>query len=76
MNARKEYDSWLKRFWSAKIPSLFVPAFRFLRVRLDKEDQSSRTVKITFCVRDVSAPPRANMTDDGQSRSYSGLQVG
>ena len=39
---------------------------------LDKEDQSPRTVKITFCVRGVSTPPRANMTDDGQSGSYSG----
>jgi len=43
---------------------------------LDKEDQSPRTVKITFCVRGVSTPPRANMTDDGQSKSHSGLQVG
>jgi hypothetical protein len=39
----------VKRFWSAKIPLRFVTAFCFLRVRLD-ENQSPRTVNITFCV--------------------------
>src|SRR5438445_3424240 len=28
-NARESCDSWLKTFWSAKIPSPFVTAFRF-----------------------------------------------
>jgi len=32
-NAKKSFDCWLKKFWSARIPSPFVTAFRFLRLR-------------------------------------------
>src|SRR5207245_6077212 len=56
-NARESCDSWLKTFCSAKIPSPFVTAFRFLRVRPKTEDQNPQTVKITFCVRGVATPP-------------------
>jgi NAD(P)-dependent dehydrogenase (short-subunit alcohol dehydrogenase family) len=31
-NAKKSFDCWLKRFWSARIPSPFVTAFRFLQL--------------------------------------------
>src|SRR5207247_7322037 len=54
-------DSWLKTFCSAKIPSPFVTAFRFLRVRPKTEDQNPQTVKITFCVRGVVSPLLANV---------------
>src|SRR6266446_1708561 len=60
-NARESCDSWLKTFWSAKIPSPFVTAFRFLRVRPKTEDRSHQTVKITFCVRGVISPLLANV---------------
>src|SRR5947209_9921588 len=56
-NARESCDSWLKTFCSAKIPSPFVTAFRFLRVRPKTEDQNPQTVKITFCVRGVITEP-------------------
>ena len=59
-NARQLCDFWLKRFWSAKIPSLFATAFRFLPGRPDKEDRSLRMVKITFCVRGVVSPILSN----------------
>src|SRR6516225_1954362 len=57
LNARESYDSWLKRFWLAKIPSPFVTAFRFLRVRPKAEDPGTQTVQITFCVRGVITEP-------------------
>src|SRR6266851_8235032 len=60
-NARESCDSWLRTFWSAKIPSPFVTAFRFLRARSKTEDRSHQTVKITFCVRGVSSPLIANV---------------
>src|SRR5260370_25568330 len=60
-NARESCDSWLKTFWSAKIPSPFVTAFRFLRVRPKTEDRSPQTVKITFCVRGAISPALANL---------------
>src|SRR5213080_2866645 len=60
-NARELCDSWLKTFWSAKIPSPFVTAFRFLRVRPKTEDQNPQTVKITFCVRGVISPVLSNI---------------
>src|SRR2546428_3085724 len=56
-NARELCDSWLKTFCSAKIPSPFVTAFRFLRVRPKTEYRSPQTVKITFCVRGVATAP-------------------
>ena len=61
LNARESYDSWLKRFWSAKIPSLFVIAFRFFRARPKTKDQILPTVNITFCVRGVASPLIANV---------------
>src|SRR5213594_3290267 len=67
-NARESCDSWLKKFCSAKIPSPFVTAFRFLRVRPKTEDRSSHTVKITFCVRGVISPSLANCALDGLER--------
>src|SRR5260370_35775971 len=56
-NARKSCDSWLKTFWSARIPSPFVTAFRFLQVRPKTEDPTTQTVKITFCVSGVITAP-------------------
>src|SRR5713226_8798517 len=67
-NARESCDSWLKTFWSAKIPSSFVTAFRFLRVRPKTEDRSPQTVKITFCVRGVISPALSNCVLDGLER--------
>src|SRR5260370_9918808 len=67
-NARESCDSWLKTFWSAKIPSPFVTAFRFLRVRPKTEDRSPQTVKITFCVRGVISPVLSNCALDGLER--------
>src|SRR6516164_3389782 len=61
LNARESYDSWLKRFWLAKIPSPFVTAFRFLRVRPKAEDSWTQTVQITFCVRGVISPLLSNL---------------
>src|SRR6266496_2996828 len=60
-NARESCDSWLKTFWSAKIPSPFATAFRFLRARSKTEDRSHQTVKITFCVRGVLSPLLSNL---------------
>src|SRR5437867_5765853 len=60
-NARESCDSWLKTFCSAKIPSPFVTAFRFLRVRPKTEDQNPQTVKITFCVRGVISVMLSNV---------------
>src|SRR5437660_2401475 len=60
-NARESCDSWLKTFCSAKIPSPFVTAFRFLRVRPKTEDQNPQTVKSTFCVRGVVSPLLSNL---------------
>src|SRR3989441_10449590 len=60
-NARESCDSWLKTFCWAKIPSPFVTAFRFLRVRPKTEDRSPQTVKITFCVRGVFSPTLSNL---------------
>src|SRR2546427_9307990 len=60
-NARESCDSWLKTFCWAKIPSPFVTAFRFLRVRPKTEDRSPQTVKITFCVRGVFSPVLSNL---------------
>src|SRR6266851_2634752 len=60
-NARESCDSWLKTFCSAKIPSPFVTAFRFLRVRPKTEDQNPQTVKVTFCVRGVVSPLLSNI---------------
>src|SRR5437773_7013402 len=61
LNARKSCDSWLKTFWSARIPSPFVTAFRFLQVRPKTEDPTTQTVKITFCVRGVVSPVVSNI---------------
>src|SRR2546430_2440176 len=60
LNVRKSCDSWLKTFWSARIPSPFVTAFRFLQVRPKTEDPTTQTVKITFCVSGVISPLLAN----------------
>src|SRR6266496_3408133 len=60
-NARESCDSWLKTFCSAKMPSPFVTAFRFLRARSKTEDRSHQTVNITFCVRGVISPLLANV---------------
>src|SRR6266487_3538226 len=60
-NARESCDSWLKTFWSAKMPSPFVTAFRFLRARAKTEDRSHQTGKITFCVRGVLSPLLSNL---------------
>src|SRR6201984_971726 len=61
LNARKSCDSWLKTFWSARIPSPFVTAFRFLQVRPKTEDPTAQTVKITFCVSGVASPLLSNL---------------
>src|SRR5437899_5295494 len=61
LNARKSCDSWLKTFWSARIPSPFVTAFRFLQVRPKTEDPTTQTVKITFCVSGVLSPVVSNI---------------
>src|SRR6266446_3091621 len=61
LNARKSCDSWLKTFWSARIPSPFVTAFRFLQVRPKTEDPTTQTVKITFCVSGVLSPVLSNI---------------
>ena len=47
----------VKTFWSARIPSPFVTAFRFLRVRPKTEVPTTQTVKITFCVSGVATAP-------------------
>src|SRR6266513_5654525 len=60
-NARESCDSWLKTFCSAKIPSPFVTAFRFLRARSKTEDRSHQTGKIIFCVRGVFSPTLSNL---------------
>src|SRR5437660_1667538 len=67
-NARESCDSWLKTFCSAKIPSPFVTAFRFLWVRPKTEDQNPQTVKITFCVRGVTSPLLSNLVLDELDR--------
>src|SRR6184192_553517 len=67
-NARESCDSWLKTFCWAKIPSPFVTAFRFLRVRPKTEDRSPQTVKITFCVRGVLSPLLSNLVLDELDR--------
>ena len=54
---QQSYDCWSKKFWSAKTPSPFVTAFRFLRVRPKAGDPGTQTVQITFCVRGVVRPP-------------------
>ena len=61
LNARKSYDSWLKTFWSARIPSPFVTASQFLQVRPKTEDPTTQTVKITFCVSGVVSPLLSNL---------------
>src|SRR5215472_4834101 len=68
LNARKSCDCWLKTFWSARIPSPFVTAFRFLRVRPKTGDPTTQTVKITFCVSGVISPALANCALDGLER--------
>src|SRR5215469_12467108 len=52
-NGRKSCDCWLKTFWSARIPSPFATAFRFLQVRPKTEDPTTPKVEITFCVSGV-----------------------
>src|SRR6266480_1200453 len=64
LNVRKSCDSWLKTFWSARIPSPFVTAFRFLQVRPKTEDPTTQTVKITFCVSGVLSPLLSNIVLD------------
>src|SRR3989440_12626526 len=64
LNVRKSCDSWLKTFWSARIPSPFVTAFRFLQVRPKTEDPTTQTVKITFCVSGVMSPLLSNIVLD------------
>src|SRR5438105_8806065 len=61
LNARKSCDCWLKTSWSATIPSPFVTAFRFLRVRPKTGDPTTQTVKITFCVSGVVSPLLSNI---------------
>src|SRR5437773_5528119 len=61
LNARKSCDCWLKTSWSATIPSPFVTAFRFLRVRPKTGDPTTQTVKITFCVSGVISPLLSNL---------------
>src|SRR5262249_12934870 len=60
-NVRESCGCWLKTFLSARVPSPFVTAFRFLPVRPKTEDQRPQTVKITFCVRGVVSPVLANL---------------
>src|SRR5438034_10669770 len=67
-NARESCDSWLRTFWSAKIPSPFVTAFRFLRVRPKTQDRSSQTVNITRCVRGVLSSLLPNLVLEGLDR--------
>src|SRR6516162_10666156 len=57
LNGRKSCDCWLKTFWSARMPSPFATAFRFLRVRPKTEDPTTQTVQITFCVSGVIGAP-------------------
>jgi hypothetical protein len=71
LNARGSYDSWLKKFWSAKTPSPFVTAFRFPPVRPKTEDQILPTVNITFCVRGVATPPCGVPFSRGLNRPFS-----
>src|SRR6202022_5156941 len=66
-NARESCDSWLKKFWSVKIPSPFVTASRFLRVRL-KTAARSQKAQITFCVRGVVSPTLSNIVLDELDR--------
>src|SRR5215472_14952931 len=68
LNARKSCDCWLKTFWSARIPSPFVTAFRFLRVRPKTGDPTTQTVKITFCVSGVLSPLLRNLVLDDLDR--------
>src|SRR5437870_6815946 len=77
LNARKSCDCWLKTSWSATIPSPFVTAFRFLRVRPKTGDPTTQTVKITFCVSGVISPLMANIylhvLDRYWTNQFSGL---
>src|SRR5215472_5177260 len=68
LNGRKSCDCWLKTSWSARIPSPFVTAFRFLRVRPKTEDPTTQTVKITFCVSGVLSPLLSNLVLDELDR--------
>src|SRR5215470_12610341 len=68
LNGRKSCDCWLKTSWSARIPSPFVTAFRFLRVRPKTEDPTTQTVKITFCVTGVLSPLLSNLVLDELDR--------
>ena len=61
LNARKLCDSWLKTFWSPRIPLPFVTAFRFLHLQPKREDQRPPKIQITFCVRGVISPLLANV---------------
>ena len=53
LNAKKSCDCWLKKFWSARIPSPFVTVFRFLQLHRKMGATKPKTGKITFCVRGV-----------------------
>src|SRR5580700_3329961 len=60
LNARKSCDSWLKTFWSARIPLPFATAFPYPQVRPKTVDPTTQTAQITFCVRGVISPLLAN----------------
>jgi len=68
LNGRKSCDCWLKTFWSARMPSPFATAFRFLRVRPKTEDPTTQTVQITFCVSGVLSPLLSNIVLDELDR--------
>src|SRR5580700_2749336 len=56
-NARKSCNSWLKTFWSTRIPLPFATAFPFPQVRPKTVDPPTQTAQITFCVRGVITDP-------------------
>src|SRR5580700_4124616 len=61
LNARKSCDSWLKTFWSARIPLPFATSFPFPQVRPKTVDPPTQTAQITFCVRGVTSPLLSNL---------------
>src|SRR5207244_2914877 len=58
-NARESCDSWLKTFCWAKIPSPFVTAFRFLRVRPKTDDRRPHTLQ-NLCPTKINIPTVAS----------------
>src|SRR5215831_16232845 len=60
LNVKKSCDCWLKKFWSARMPSPFVTAFRFL-LRRKTGAPKHQAAKITFCVRGEISPLLSNI---------------